>query len=103
MIIEDHDIGGARVRRVFSMAGRNVRGGDQLSADEVLSIPTANRRALIDSGYIEVYPRPHHGASDAERHIVHVGRGQFDVIVGHKINARPLSKDEAEELATRPS
>jgi hypothetical protein len=55
--IADQDIGGARVRRVFTMKGKLVRANTRLSSDQVLSIPIANRRALIESGYLEVYPR----------------------------------------------
>lgn len=104
MIIADHDIGGARVRRVFTRGSRHLRGGDMLSGDEVRAIPVANRRALIDAGYIEVWPKSGEAAGSAgERHIVHRGKGQFDVIAGVKLNAEPMSKEDAEELATRPN
>lgn len=99
--ITDQDIGGARVRQKFTRAGEVLFAGKQLTADEVLAIPMANRRALADAGYIEIFPRPPI-TSVGERHIVHLGRGQYDVIQGLKLNQAPLSKDEAEELATRP-
>ena len=109
MKLADHDIGGAVVRRTFSISGRRVRGGENLSRSEVLSMPSVNRNALIETGYMDVFPVTAQlnamtaPLSDAERHVVHVGRGQFDVIIGHKLNDKPLSKEEAEELATRPS
>lgn len=100
--INDHDVGGARVRRTFTRSGETMRMGQMLSAAEVLAIPITNRRALSDSNFIEVFPR---GPLESvgENHIVHLGRGQFDVIRGVKLNAAPLTKDDAEELATRPS
>jgi hypothetical protein len=51
------DIGSARVRRTFMMRGENLKPNRRLSADEVLAIPIANRRALVDAGYLEIYPR----------------------------------------------
>ena len=99
--ISDDDVGGARVRRIFTAAGRTLRAGDTLTRDEVLAM--RNRRTLAEIGAIEIWPRTMGGIADAERHIVHNGGGRFDVIAGHKLNARPLTKDEAEELATRPN
>ena len=104
MIIADPDIGGARVRRTFTRNGRQMRNGDMLDGNSVRSIPVANRRALIDAGYIEVWPKSGEASGSAgERHIVHRGKGQFDVIAGVKLNAEPMSKEDAEELATRPN
>lgn len=98
--ISDDDVGGARVRRIFTAAGRALRAGDMLTRDEVLAM--RNRRTLAEISAIEIWPRAT-GIADAERHIVHNGGGRFDVIAGHKLNERPLTKDEAEELATRPN
>lgn len=112
MMIADQDIGGARVRRVFTRVGKPVKGGDMLTGDEVRAIPIANRRALIDAGYIEVWPKSSDAATTAElvtlkakiaeRHIVHRGQGKYDVFAA-KINDEPLSKEDAEDLATRPN
>jgi hypothetical protein len=104
--IEEADIGGARVRRIFRNGDQMLRAGTMLSADQVLSIPPANRRALAEAGFIELYPRPIIESvgigSNAERHIVHMGGGKYDVIAGIKLNDGPLTKDEAEDLATKP-
>jgi hypothetical protein len=51
------DIGSARVRRTFTMRGKIFYPNHRLSTDEVLAIPIANRRALVDAGYLEIYPR----------------------------------------------
>lgn len=102
MDIIDADIGGARVRRVFSRGSERLAAGRILSADDVISIPVANRRALVSAGYIEIFPRAPL-QSVGERHIVHLGGGRYDIIQGVKLNAEPLSKDDAEELATRPA
>ena len=100
MIIADSDIGGARVRRVFSISGRHAKSGDELSADEVRAIPVANRRALVDAGYIEVWPMPRRAdVSEMERHVVSRGAGKYDVIAGVKLNDELLSRDEAAALA----
>lgn len=57
----------------------------------------------MDSRAIEVWPRSYGEASDpsgpVERHVVHLGRGHFNVIEGRVINDGVLSKDEAEDLA----
>lgn len=106
MLIEEADIGGARVRRTFRRGNEQLQAGHMLSAAEVVAFAPANRRALIEAGHIEVYPRPPVESvgvgSDAELHMVHLGGGKYDVIKGVKLNDSPLTKDEAEELATEP-
>lgn len=97
--IEDGDIGGARVRRVFSLGGRHLMASDMMTADEVRAIPTANRRALTEQQYIEIWPSHESAAADMPRHIVSRGAGKYDVIAGVKLNEHLLSKDEAEALA----
>jgi len=101
MYIAGADIGGARVRRVFTARGQVIKAGKHLSADEVLAMPLANRRALIDAGHLEVYPKSSPAAkSEPEtRHIIKVGDGQYDVIAGNKVNPKPVSRDEAYRLA----
>ena len=95
------DIGGARVRRTFTRAGETLKGGQYLTRADILAMPASNRRALMSGNYIEVFPRsPVTSAGDV--HIVHIGRGQYDVFKGDKLNDRPLTKEEAEELATTP-
>jgi hypothetical protein len=102
MDIAEQDIGGARVARRFTCGSEAMLRGRMLSATEVCSIPVANRRALTKAGIIEVFPRNDAVTTVGQKHIVHLGRGQYDVIQGQKLNAAPLSKDDAEDLATRP-
>lgn len=92
-IIKDEDIGGGSVLRTFTMRGEAQKVGTQLSRSELLGIPYANRQALIDGGKISIYP------PSAERHIVSDGFGRYSVYAGRKLNDRPLTKAEAEELA----
>jgi hypothetical protein len=98
LAIADEDIGGGRVRMLFQ--GGKYRAGMQLTADEVLGMK--NKAALIEQGYIEIYPKaPIEDVGDC--HIVHLGGGKYDVIKGRRLNEDgPLTKDEAEDLATRP-
>jgi hypothetical protein len=56
-----------------------------------------NRRALIRNGNIDVFPP---SSEDGERFIVQVSKGRYDVIVGRKLNAEPVSHDEAQALAS---
>jgi len=97
--IAESDIGGARVRRTFTMGGERLFAGHMLTAEEVLALPLANRRALTGSNYLEVWPKAPNAPEGAERHIVSNGFGKFSVIVGHKLNEHPLTKEEAERLA----
>lgn len=98
MRIADQDLGGGRVRHVFTMGGKSLKAGVELTRDEVLSIREANRNALMDAGYLEVWPAPKAVVADMPRHIVHRGGGAYDIIAGVKLNSEPLTKDEAEEL-----
>lgn len=100
-MLADNEIGGGRVRRLFSFGDKTLRAGHDLTGDQVRAIPVANRRALIDSGYLDIWPKM--TLPETERHIVDRGKGKFDVIAGVKLNAEPLMRDAAEELATRPN
>jgi hypothetical protein len=95
--IEDKDIGGARVARTFTMNGKYTKRGDQLTAEQVLSIARPNRIALIDANFIEVYPK---GPSlvGGERFIVGLGGDKFNVIEGRVVNDSPLTRKEADKL-----
>jgi hypothetical protein len=68
--------------------------GDHLTAEQVLSIRTANRRALVDSNFIELYPKSLAG----ERMLVGVGKDKYNVVEGRTINEKPLSREQAEDL-----
>lgn len=94
--ILDNDIGGARVRRTFTRNGEQLRAGHQLTSDEVLSIAVPNRRALIDSNFIEVYPKS--PLMDMERFIVGIGKDKYNVIAGQVLNDSPLTREQAEKL-----
>lgn len=94
--ISDKDIGGARVARTFTMNGQQLKRFSELTSEQVLSIGLANRRALIDSNFIEVYPKS--SPTGGERFIVSVGKGQFNVIEGRVINDGPLTREEADKL-----
>lgn len=84
------DIGGAVVRRAFS--GKRV--GAILSAEEVRSIAPANLRALINVGCVQIFPNPKGG----KRFMRKNDEGMFDVIEGHQINDKPMTRDEAKAL-----
>jgi hypothetical protein len=99
-MIGSKEIGGGFVRRSFTNNGAFLKKGDELTPAQIDAMH--NRRALISNEMIAVYP-PGGAAAIGERHIVHNGGGRFDVIAGQRLNDRPLSKDEAEELATRPA
>lgn len=98
----DHEIGGAIVRRPFTRHGVYLRGGDRLTADEVRAIPIANRSALIDSHFLELFPTPEFALTSlpmpADRFMVHRGAGMYDVIEGRRLNDEPLAKEAAEAL-----
>lgn len=49
---------GGRVQRKFTMGERDVLRGDILTGKEILSMPVANRTALINAGYIEPFAAP---------------------------------------------
>lgn len=104
--ISDDEIGGVIVRR---RVGRGdlpaLLAGQRLSRDEFLALPPANRRALIEGEFVRVLPLQSSPAmnANAERMIVHRGGGLYDVIVGYRLNDEGLTKNDAEELATRPT
>ena len=92
-----NQIGGGFVTRPFFKGSEYLPNGTPLTADEIKSF--SNHKRLIASNFIKVYP-PHDTASASEqRHVVHCGGGNFDVIAGRKLNDKPLMKDEAHALA----
>lgn len=98
--------GGAYVRRRFTFGGEELRAGATLSADQLRSIPIANRRALISTGKIEIWPQaPADGSSlpaGSETFLVHLGGGKYHVVKGVRLTEQTVSREEAEEIATRP-
>ena len=95
--IADADIGGARVRRTFVNGDRQMKMGDELTAEEVIAINLPNRRALADSNFIEIYPRSA-GMAAGEKFIVGLGKDKYNVIEGRIVNSEPLTRDAAEKL-----
>lgn len=93
--IAEENIGGARVRRTFNMSGEYLKMGHHLTAEEVLSIARPNRKALIDSNFIEVYPK---APISGEKFIVGLGKDKYNVIEGRVLNEEPLTRNEAERL-----
>lgn len=105
--VRDEDIGGAVVRRRIERGGRSpLLAGARLSRDDVLSMPVANRRSLVATERLWLLPQGAAVAATSDqratKHIVQVGKNQFEVIHGVKLTDQPLSKEAAEELATRP-
>lgn len=102
-----NQIGGARVQRGFQLGGRRVLAGDTLTGDEVRGIRQSNRTALVESGYLLLWPKDA-GAGPAQppqgsvRFIAPRGFGKYDVIEGRKLNDEPLTKEQAHELAGVP-
>jgi hypothetical protein len=54
-MIADKDISSGRVLRAFRWDKEEFKPNQHLMADEVLAIPIANRRALVDGGYLQIY------------------------------------------------
>ncbi len=104
LLIGQSEIGGGFVRLSFSVDGKRLPAGTPLTADKINSF--ANKRRLIDAGFISVYPpgpKSDAAAPQGEHHVYHTGKGLYDVVVGTKINDRPLTKSEAEALAATPA
>lgn len=95
MILASADLGGGRVRRTFTFGDKRYYPGMEMTGDELRRMPIVNRNAMVENRLIEVWPVRANG----EMHVVHVGRGLYDVIRGVKLNGDPLSKEEAEALA----
>lgn len=104
MLLRAERIGGAYVRRGFTAKGEYLKTGTHLTRADVLSFPSTNRQALLDGGYIEVYPPGAPGLegiapADTQRFVASAGFGNFNVYEGRKLNSAPLTKAEAQALA----
>lgn len=91
-------IGGGVVRRSFLLGDRRVTAGTPLARDQILAMPVANRKALIENGFIEVYPM-----RAGERFISPAAKGLYHVVEGQRITTEPLPRDQAEQLASGKS
>lgn len=94
-IVRMENVGGAVVKRPFKLGEDYVKAGANLDAAAINAIPKVNRNALVDRGYIDLYPQP----PGTQRHVVSAGFGRFNVIEGRKLNADALTRDEAIALA----
>lgn len=100
MIIRTQDIGGGYVRRRFSRGTEAMTPGQQLTREEILAFPHANRQSLVDNGYVDIYPpSAEQLAAPRQRFVAGGSFGRFDVYEGRKLNDAPLSKAEALALA----
>jgi hypothetical protein len=94
--LADDMIGGGFVRRPggYSSRGKTISNGTHLSREEILAMPRATRQAMLNIGYIEVYPK----AGDVERFLVPRGEGAYDVVEGRKVNSEPLTNKQARAM-----
>lgn len=97
---ERSDAGGAYVKRPFEIGERKLKNGDQLTREELASIPEANLRALVNTGLLQLFPAAPTEMFIAERYVVPAGRNKFHVIEGRKLTTKPVLKDEAKAIAT---
>lgn len=97
-MIDGQLVGGGYVRRRFYSPSQNHEflPGEAVTGDQLRGF--RNLTALVEGHYVDVYP----AAPKGERFLVSVGKGLFDVVEGRRLNDLPLSKDDAEELLTRP-
>ena len=106
MRIGPDQIGGARVFRPCNIGGKPRKSGDILDAATLTALPPTNLRTLQDQRYILAWPKPVDAppapASEGEPHVYNrVGTSTYDVVLGRRLNTRPLSKTDAEALAAR--
>lgn len=110
--IDESEIGGAVVRRRINRGDAPAwLAGHVITREETLAL--RNLRALVEDERLRVLPRraaataapivPSLAGAAVKAHLVHVGRGLWDVIVGSKINDEPIAKEAAEALASRPA
>lgn len=101
--LRHEDIGGGRVRRGFRDGETYLKAGTELTAQQIMAFPYANRCALIDR-FIEVWPahaepeRPAQPKGPTRVMTVHMGGGKFNVIEGWVLNEAPFEKHEAEDF-----
>jgi len=100
-------VGGGKVLHAFRMGEKYLMAGTTLTREQILSIPFANRDALIGR-FIEVWPEeanvsgaPAKRAGPPKRIIVHLGAGKFNVFEGWQVNADVMTKEEAQALAAQ--
>jgi len=97
----------------FRMDGKWLKSGTNLSHEQLARMPTSNRNALQDKGFLYVWPKSALPALEAEarkrgkmmpagaaeRHLQSLGFGRYNVIEGRKLNDKQLGREAAHELA----
>lgn len=93
-------IGGGEVRQPIMLNGTRRTRGDALSAEEIGGMLPSNLRAMVERGFIQVWPksRAERDRAPVKRHLVSRGFGKYDVIEGAILNGEPLTKEEAQAL-----
>lgn len=106
MRLEIKEIGGAVVDHGMHVGARFLVRGTRLSGDEVRRMfRSPNLKAMIDAGYLKVWPRGDSKPADVEAvpgvgvHVVYRGFGRYDVIRGTVVNDGALDKEGAHALA----
>jgi len=104
--LPSNQLGGARVFRPCNIGGKWRRAGDVLDAETLAVLPRQSLRALQDQRYIVAWPAPADApppsAAEGEPYVYNrVGTSTYDVVLGRRLNTRPLSKTDAEALAAR--
>lgn len=109
MRIDIEQIGGGKVIRGFIANGQHLKRGTILTQEFIKQMPVTNRNVLIEKDYIQVWPKPvavsppvADVARTAERHVVALGFGRYNVIEGAIINDKALTKEDAHALAGKP-
>lgn len=103
--INVNQIGGGVVTRTFNMGGKTMLRGIELTAEEVRAMRPMNRSSLIDRGHLYVWPKGQHAKppEGSVRFVMPMGFGRgYHVVEGRRLNAEPLSKEEAYKLAGLP-
>lgn len=96
------EIGGGVVRRAFRDGDLFRRANTPLKVEDILRWPAANRNALIEKNFVQVFPKGGVDAiapADLKRFVIHRGAEKYDVIEGRVLNDKPLSKKRATLLA----
>jgi hypothetical protein len=97
----DEEIGGAVVLRKIDTfdpttgAPRSLHRGDRISREELLTWSRANRKALVEAGFIHVHLLE---VTKKDRFVIRSGKDEFDVVEGQLLRDG-LSRDEATRLA----
>ena len=97
--LKQYGCGGGVVRTAFRMGTQWVKSGTRLTADQIMSMNSRNRMALIERGCIAVWPKGgDEPISKGKRYAIHVGGGRYDVIEGRRLNEASLTREEAQTL-----